>query len=63
MKARSLPYDGDALNYLGLSKSLRLDPSRSDAFIRTATVLLDAGADPNTGFWNKGEFETALYGA
>jgi len=63
VNARSLPYEGDALNYLGLSKYLRLDPSRTDAFIRTATALLDAGADPNTGFWNKGEFETALYGA
>ena len=61
--AKSPPYDGDALNYLGLSKYLRLDQSRSDAFLRAATALLDAGADPNTGFWNKGEFETALYGA
>lgn len=25
--------------------------------------MLDAGADPNSGFWNNGEFETALYGA
>jgi len=63
VNAKSPPYDGDALNYLGLSKYLRLDQSRSDAFLRAATALLDAGADPNTGFWNKGEFETALYGA
>lgn len=64
--ARSGPYGGDALTYLGLSRYLRLDPSRSDAFLRAATALLDAGADPNTGFWTTGqhrEFETALYGA
>jgi ankyrin repeat protein len=64
--AKSPPYGGDALNYLGLSKYLRLDPKRSDAFIRAARTLLDAGADPNTGFWTTGkfpEYESALYGA
>jgi len=64
--AKSPPYGGDALTYLCLSKYLRLDPARSDAFLRTATALLDAGADPCTGFWTTGqhaEFETALYGA
>jgi ankyrin repeat protein len=63
VSARSAPYGADALNYLGLSKYLRLDPSRTPAFLRAATALLDAGADPNTGFWEQGEFETALYGA
>jgi len=48
--AKSVPYGGDALNYLCLSKYLRLDETRSDGFLRTATALLDAGADPNTGF-------------
>ncbi|HKR95300.1 MAG TPA: ankyrin repeat domain-containing protein, partial [Candidatus Angelobacter sp.] len=60
------PYGGDALVYLCLSKYLRLDPARSNGFLRTATALLDAGTDPNTGFWTEGEhceFETALYGA
>ncbi|HEX4561457.1 MAG TPA: ankyrin repeat domain-containing protein [Gemmatimonadales bacterium] len=60
------PYGGDALNYLALSKYLRLDPSRAPGFLRAATALLDAGADPNTGFWTDPphpEFETALYGA
>jgi ankyrin repeat protein len=60
------PYGGDALVYLCLSKYLRLDKARSAAFVRAATALLDAGADPNTGFQSKGdypEFETALYGA
>ena len=63
---KEAPYDGDALVYLCLSKYLRLDKTRSDAFMRAATALLDAGADPNTGFTAKdeyGDFETALYGA
>jgi ankyrin repeat protein len=60
------PYGGDALVYLCLSKYLRLDKTRSEAFLRAATALLDAGVDPNSGFWSKDEyheFETALYGA
>jgi ankyrin repeat protein len=64
--ATSPPYGGDALNYLALSKYLRLDPARTPAFLRAATALLDAGADANTGFWTTGqhpERETALYGA
>jgi ankyrin repeat protein len=64
--ARSGPYGGDALVYLCLSKYLRLDPTRSDGFLRAAAALLDAGADPNTGFWTEGQYpelETALYGA
>jgi ankyrin repeat protein len=59
---KSTPYDGDALNYLGLSNYLR-DSSRTDGFLRAAAALIDAGADPNTGFWLNGERETALYGA
>ena len=46
-----------------ISASIR---ARSDAFLRAATALLDAGADPNAGFRTTGEFpefETALYGA
>jgi ankyrin repeat protein len=64
--SKEKPYDGDALVYLCLSKYLRLDKARSAAFVRTAAALLDAGADPNTGFWSNDEhreFETALYGA
>jgi ankyrin repeat protein len=64
--AISEPYGGNALVYLCLSKFLRLDNSRSDAFLQAATALLEAGADANSGFWTKGdypEFETALYGA
>jgi ankyrin repeat protein len=64
--ATSPPYGGDPLVHLCLSRYLRLDASRSEGFLRAATALLDAGADPNTGFWTTGkfpEFETALYGA
>jgi ankyrin repeat protein len=60
------PYGANPLVYLGLSKYLRLDPGRGNGFLRAATALLDAGADPNSGFWTTGEypeFETALYGA
>jgi ankyrin repeat protein len=63
---KEAPYDGDALVYLCLSKYLRLDKTRSEAFLRAATALLDAGADPNSGFRSKDdyhEWETALYGA
>lgn len=66
VSSASAPYGGDPLTYLALSKYLRLDPARSDAFLRTATVLLEAGASAQTGFWTTGahpEFETALYGA
>jgi ankyrin repeat protein len=64
--AKSPPYGGDALNYLGLSKYLHLDRARTPGFLRAARALLDAGADPNTGFWTTGQYpehETALYGA
>ena len=64
--AISSPYGGDALVYLCLSKYLRLDKNRTGSFLKAAEALLEAGADPNTGFWTKGaypEFETALYGA
>jgi ankyrin repeat protein len=64
--AKSEPYGTDALTLLCLSKYLRLDPTRTDAFLATATALLDASADPNGGFWTTGdhpEHETPLYGA
>jgi ankyrin repeat protein len=66
VSALAEPFLGMPLVYLSLSRFLRLDPSRSDAFLRCATVLLDAGADPNGGFWTPApqpEFETPLYGA
>jgi ankyrin repeat protein len=66
VRATTGPYGGDPLVYLCLSKYLRLDPSRSAGFLEAAKALLDAGADPNSGFWSTGEYpelETALYGA
>ncbi len=61
----------DALTYLCFSRYLRLDTARSDAFVRTARTLLEAGANPNTGWHQlyvydigpKEEFEAAIYAA
>jgi ankyrin repeat protein len=64
--AVSEPYGGNALVYLCLSKYLRFNKDKSNDFIEAATALLDAGADPNSGFLSNGrypEFESALYGA
>jgi ankyrin repeat protein len=67
VSAKAPPYGGDALVYLCLSKYLaRDDGSRGELFVRAARALLDAGADPNTGFRTSGvhaAFESALYGA
>lgn len=61
------PYEWDALTYLCFSRYLRLDPSRSDGFVKAARSLLAAGASANTGFEERGEsppvWESALYGA
>lgn len=62
------PYNWDALTYLCFSKYLRLEKERSAGFVSSATMLLDAGADPNTGFFSDDHlptpiFESALYGA
>ena len=46
--AQGGPYSWDALTHLCFSRFLRLDPSRSDGFLRAATALLDAGADPKS---------------
>jgi len=64
--ARGGPYGWDALTYLCFSQYLRL--RGSDAFIRAAEALLDAGADAGTGFYEPDHrpgptFESALYGA
>jgi len=64
--ATSEPYGANPLTHLCLSKYLRLDKRPSADFVQAATALLDAGADPNGGFWTGGkfpEFETPLYGA
>lgn len=61
-------YGWDPLTYLCFSRYLRLDRSRSEAFVRTARLLLEGGASANTGFWSKDHapeaaLETVLYGA
>jgi ankyrin repeat protein len=62
------PRGWDALTYLCFSRYLRLDPARSDGFVRAAEALLDAGASPNTGWFEphhqpEPEWESAIYGA
>jgi len=63
-------YGWDALTYLCFSRYLRLDPSRSDGFVRTARALLDAGASAQTGWYEmidhpnpRPVLESAIYGA
>ncbi len=65
---KSGPRNIDALTHLCFSVYLQQDRTRSDAFVRAATALLDAGADPNTGFFDEShrplpERESVLYGA
>ena len=62
------PRNWDALTYLCFSRFLRLEPVRTEGFLKAATALLDGGANPNTGFFEnehqpKPEWECALYGA
>ena len=63
------PFGWDALTYLCFSRYLRLDVSRSDAFVRTARLLLDAGANVNTGWYETIDtpprqiIESTIYGA
>ena len=64
------PHDWDALTYLCFSRYLRLVPQRSEGFVRTAEALLDAGANPNTGWYQvidssdpEPSFEAVIYAA
>jgi hypothetical protein len=64
--ARGGPYGWDALTYLRFSRYLRL--RAEDTFVQAAEALLDAGADPDTGFFEPAHepeptFESALHGA
>jgi len=66
--AKGGPRGWDALTHLCFSRYLRLDRARSDSFVRTATALLDTGANANTGWFEmnhqpKPEWESAIYGA
>lgn len=66
--AKGGPRGWDALTHLCFSRYLRLDAARSDGFVRAARALLDAGADPNTGWYAmdhqpQPEWEPVLYGA
>jgi ankyrin repeat protein len=68
--AKGGPRGWDALTHLCFSRYLRLDRGRSDAFVRTARALLDAGANANTGWIEMIDHpnprpivEAAIYGA
>ena len=66
--AKGGPHEWDALTYLCFSKYLNLDRARSEGFVRSAKALLDAGADPNGGWFEKDHQpeptkECVLYGA
>lgn len=62
------PRNWPPLVYLCFSRYLRLDPTRGDAFVDAARLLLEAGADANGGFFassysDRPEWECVLYGA
>jgi len=62
------PRDWDALTHLCFSRYLRLDAARSTGFVNAARALLDAGASPNTGWYERNHqphpgWESVLYGA
>jgi ankyrin repeat protein len=64
------PHGWDALTYLCFSRYLRLDRARSEAFMHTAQLLLDAGANAKTGWFEMIDhpnprpcWESAIYGA
>jgi len=66
--AKGGPHGWDPLTHLCFSKYLRLDRQRSAGFVRAAQALLDAGANPNSGFFShehvpEPEYESVLYGA
>lgn len=64
------PHGWDALTHLCFSRYLRLDKSRSNAFVSSAQALLEAGASANTGWHEMIDYpsprpilESAIYGA
>ena len=66
--AKGGPYGWDALTHLCFSRYLRLDREKSNGFVGAARALLDAGANPNTGWMElehepRPTWEAVLYGA
>lgn len=66
--AKGGPHNWDPLTHLCFSNYLKLSPERSDAFVRAARLLLDAGASANAGWLEdehdpKPTWESVLYGA
>lgn len=62
------PYSWDPLTCLCFSRFLRLDAGRSEGLVSSASLLLAAGADPNTGFFSDEHqpsptWESVLYGS
>jgi ankyrin repeat protein len=64
------PLNWDPLTYLCFSRYLRLDKSRSDAFLATARVLIEAGAPAQSGWYETIDqpnprqiLESTIYGA
>ena len=54
--AVSEPYGANALVHLCFSKYLQNNKDKNPDFIAAATALLDAGADPNSGFMAEGPY-------
>ena len=66
--AKGGPRGVDPLTHLCFSAFLKERRDQSDAFVRAATALLDAGASANSGFFDEShpphrEWESVLYGA
>jgi ankyrin repeat protein len=62
------PRGWNPLTYLCFSRYLRLDQARSDGLLRTAMILLDAGASASSGWFESRhqptpEWESVIYGA
>lgn len=67
-KRKGGPYGWDPLTHLCFSRFLKIEKDESDKFVRTAKILLDSGANANTGFYSDEHkpnptFESAIYGA
>ena len=63
------PHKWDALTYLCFSRYLRIEQARSEAFVSTARILLEAGANANSGWIESIDnpprliHESVMYGA